>query len=287
VARARPGRFHIPRMGGGFGAHPGHNPFDINLGPLQVGGHTPDYQSLIKSDPGYMAFEASKNQAFANAATKRGQSIKNLTLQFGGLPAGFKDAYGDLGAADIAAGQNNPFSTEHQIQQGYDQSVLDTKRQMAARGVLQSGDTVYGLQQDDQARAKAEYEATQALLQALQGAIGDYTGTVSDYGNQEYGAISDASGRIENLYPTTPGHGAGYDTALSQHYGEPIYRDADGKLWGVGPHGPEPFDPAQAPRGGGAGGAGGQAAGSSVPYVHNPFASPPRRAKRKKTRIRP
>lgn len=230
-----------PGVGGGGGG--GGNQY----GPIQVGAVTPDYKSLIKADPGYMAWDANRTKSIGNLSSDRTAAIKELVRRFGGLPPGFTDAYGDITASDLELAKNNPMSEEAQLQHQYAQNVQGMKQQLAARGALQSGELGYGQGQVDYGNAQAEYSLGNSFLDALTNAVTGYTHGVDDINSGESGAIGQAQSNVQQLYPSTPSHAADYEAGSNEKYGFPVYKDTDGKLWKMGANGPELFAPPSAP----------------------------------------
>lgn len=176
---------------------------------------SPDYLALIKASPGYASWAASRDQRTRNLATSRAAAIRSLALQFGGLPPGFKDAFGDLRPEDLDAAGHNQFSVEQGLKRNYEQGVENMHRSLAARGVLQSGDLGYGQNQADLARGQAEHDAGAQFLDALNQAIQGYAGGIGDINAEEPGIINQLLPLFEQLYPmpappgTPPAGGGG------------------------------------------------------------------------------
>jgi hypothetical protein len=85
--------------------------------------------------------------------------LQSLAVKYGGLPAsGFKDAYGDVDPTTLDLARRNQFSDVSRVNRSYGEGVEASKRQLAARGALQSGDLQYALDQADYSRAGAEYD---------------------------------------------------------------------------------------------------------------------------------
>src|SRR6266496_2522529 len=99
----------------------------------------PNWLALIQASPQWKAWIASKNATLANAATDRARAIRQAILQWGGIPPGFKDQFGDITQADIDAAKGNVYSTQNQISRAHDMALNQGRRALEARGVLQSG----------------------------------------------------------------------------------------------------------------------------------------------------
>lgn len=174
-------------------------------GTAGTAGYTPDYLALLQSDPQYQAWKASaagRNISFAN---QRAAIIRQLIVQYGGIPQAWADAFGDIRPEDIAAAQGNQFSTEQQIQHEYEKNVRQMRRQLAARGMLQSGELNFGQGEQDYARGQAENTAFTDFLGKVGGAVGDYTGQVAGVAGEEAGVVGSVMPVLRELYPTTPG----------------------------------------------------------------------------------
>lgn len=212
-----------------------------------VGASTPDYKKLMLSDPGYMAFIANRDAHLKSAGADRAAALKALAIRFGGLPAGFKDAFGDITPADLALAQGNQFSEEANLKRQYLQQQTDARRALAARGMLQSGDLTDAQSKLDTARGQQEYNLGNQFLDALNQAIHGYTDVVQGYADQLPDVVTGAMGRVTDLYKPTAGSDASYVAGSAEKYGIPVYKDSNGKLWKPGPNGPQPFTPPAAP----------------------------------------
>lgn len=174
-------------------------------GTAPTGGYTPDYLALIRSSPEYQAWVANATGRNASFANQRAAIIRQLVVQYGGIPQAWQDAFGDIRPEDVAAAQGNQFSTEAQIQHNYEQNVRAMRRQLAARGMLQSGELNYGQGQQDYARGQQENTAITDFLGKIGGAVGDYTGQVAGVQGEEQGVVNAVMPTLRKLYPTTPG----------------------------------------------------------------------------------
>jgi hypothetical protein len=174
----------------------------------------PDYLALIKGTPAYQSWLSSRNSRLGNLATDRATAIRQLALQFGGLPGGFKDAFGDLTPEDLAASQGNQFSATAQLQRADAQSREAMHRSLAARGMLQSGDLGYGEGQADLALAQGNNDAASQFLAQLNAALSGYAGGAGAVNAEESGLIAQLLPEIMKLYPApadpgAPGGGGG------------------------------------------------------------------------------
>lgn len=162
----------------------------VNAAPSQG-----DLYALIYGDPGYQTAKAGADLSLSNAAAQRRAALRQLVLNYGGM-GGLQDPYGDVDQATLDAASNNPYSQLKQLSRNYDQSVEAFKRQLAARGALQSGDLGYGIGQLDYGRGQSEYDLGQQMLSGAQGAVNTYKGTESGYYNTLAQAIRDAAASV-------------------------------------------------------------------------------------------
>jgi len=228
--------------------------------------------SIIKNSPAYLAWLAGSNAQKGNLATNRTAAIRALVLQYGGLPPGFTDAFGDLRPEDMDAATHNQFSTTQQIEKAYQDGVNSMRRQLAARGGLQSGELGYGQGVQDYSHGLNTYNAGNSFLAALNQAISGYTGGVADINAGEAGVISSETGNAATLYPKIAPTSASLVPDSVSKYGFAVYDDGAGGLWKVGPNGPEQFTPPSAAAGGSLAPAAAAAAGGV--YAPGPVALP-------------
>jgi hypothetical protein len=202
-------------------------------GSITFGGYTPDYGGLLGNDPGYLAAQAAARQAQAQAAAQRKQSLQQALIQYGGLPDGFNDQYGDFDQATLDAAKQNQYSTLATLARNYAQSGEQFKRSLAARGALQSGDLNYGQDQLDQAYGQQRYDAANAFGSQANQALAQYMGVLQGNAQSLAGAIQGAESNVSSnpayqpVAPTT----ANYDASSSAAYGQPIYSDGNGNLF--------------------------------------------------------
>jgi hypothetical protein len=197
------------------------------------GGGTPDYNALIRSDPSYMAYLNSSKLDLDQAASARKAALQKLAIQYGGLPTGFQDKYGDIDQGTLELAQKNEFSDVKRIGRSYEQGVEQFKRALAARGALQSGELGYGLDQAELNRAEREYDVGNQFSNAYAGVANDYVGTESRVRQGEAGAIAQAQQNVFSNPANRPADAieASLDSGATSQYGQPLYRHPDGTLW--------------------------------------------------------
>lgn len=199
------------------------------------GAYTPDYNSLINNDPSLVAFRGNEAQSIADAGTARQQAIRSLAVQYGGLPQGVNDLYGDIDQTTQDLAKNNQYSDTANLTKNYNDTVLGIKRSLAARGALQSGDLNYGLDQANTAKGQQSYTLGNNFSNALQMALNNYTGGVNSIKQQEADAIRQAGQNVYANPAYRPGDAvmANYLGGSFEKYGQAVYQGADGKLYGA------------------------------------------------------
>jgi len=235
---------------GTAGAPPVVPPPAAPAGSVQTApGYTPDWSGLIQSDPAYLSAQANARQAQADAAAQRKAALRSAITQYGGLPSGFSDQYGDVDQATLDAAGQNQFSTLAQLARNYSQNEDQFKRGLAARGALQSGDLNYGEDQLQNAYGQQRYDAANALSSTINQALGAYSGVLNSNAQNLTGAIQGAESNVDAnpSYRPTPASTANYDATNSATYGQPIYADDGGNLFDQNgnpftPPAPTPFD---------------------------------------------
>jgi len=187
--------------------------------------YTPDYASLIKSSPGYMAWQAADPHVSAGAT--RRAAIRALMIQYGGtLPPGYSDVYGDIDQATLDQAAANPYSTKKQLLRANALANQQLQTSLAARGALHSGDLVYGADQLGQQLGQAEYDAGNAFSGAYQGDVGSFVDAINAWQQQEAGIVGQEEANLEQnpLYQPRDATYANLVDNWSSLYGQPVYQ---------------------------------------------------------------
>lgn len=217
--------------GGGTPAPPPPGP----PGSVNVKGFNPDYNALLLQDPAYLAWANAHPGVVAGAGAQRAAALRALAMQYGGIPTGFQDTYGDLTPEDIAAAQSNPYSDMHMLQQQYDQNVEQMKKGLAARGALHSGDLGYGQGQLDTQLGQSQYNLGNQFGSNFQNAIQNYLDALTNDRTAQGAAIGQAYQDVigNPLYAPTPDTTANLVPTWQSDYGQPVYSTSDGRLYTV------------------------------------------------------
>ena len=191
--------------GGGpvSGIHPGSLPGTIN--------YTPDYQTLLQNDPGFMALKQNLSAQGIQDSAQRKQAINQALIQYGALPDFGKAAAAlgisandlqgmiDPATAGLAAANTKAgLSTTARLQQQEDQAMLGLRNNLAARGALSSGDDAYRTNLQNQSYEQAQSDALNSLLGALGGYQQNYVTAQQGEQNQLSGGLTDALSRLES-----------------------------------------------------------------------------------------
>jgi hypothetical protein len=184
-----------PRSAGSFPTAPAK--FDVNTIPsvtIPSGKSVTDWTNLIQGNSGYMGWKLSAAERADIAAANRRAALRALAIRYGGLPQGFKDVYGDLSEQDLETARANPLSESSRLQKSYGESIEMTKRQLAARRALQSGDLGHALGQLDYQHSADLYDLNQSVMDAAQAYVNSYSGTLSGLNSEQIDAIRQAAG---------------------------------------------------------------------------------------------
>lgn len=195
-------------------------------------GYTPDYKALIEGDSGYLASLNSTRQDVAGAASARQAALRTLAMRYGGLPSGFKDTYGDIDPATVELAKGNQYSQVANLDRAYNDNVLATKRSLAARGALQSGELGYGLDRANLARAQGEYDLGNAFSDAANSAVTGYLAAEQAARKANADALAVAE---KNVYANPANRPVDAVTANLDpdwsKWGYPVYVGPDGKRY--------------------------------------------------------
>lgn len=160
--------------GAGLAGSYGPSPQSPLTKTLTLGG-THDYASDINNDPAYKQLkDLLSAQGISDAAHLRG-AIQQALIQFGAVPNLPGDVLSNSGLDTGLTSQladNNPFSTLKRLAQDYQDRGDAAKNQLAARGILNSGETGYQLGRLGQNQAQSQYDVTNSLLGSL-GSLND------------------------------------------------------------------------------------------------------------------
>lgn len=228
----------------GASVSPAYSPAPDGLSSINVGGFTPNYGSLISSDPAYLQLSNDLSTNGIADASQRDAALRRGVASFGIAPD-FSSV--DLGAlpgdinsiidpATRALADSNTqagLSTQFRLDQQHQDAVRNITNALAAKGSLHSGEAGFQLGRENQAYGQAEYDATQKLLDYLAGVNAAYAS------NQQQRAValgqgaSEAADRQAALPQNQP---RAQQPAMFNRYdaaGKAVYVSADGQEWNV------------------------------------------------------
>ena len=152
----------------------------------------PDYETQLQSDPNYLAWQTNSIHNLSDAATSRRAALRALVEQFGGLPSGFADRYGDLSSADLSLASANPYSIQAGLARTYHDNVENMRKALAARGALHSGDLGYSQSHLDTDYGQQQYDTGRQFASQLQDAINSYTNAQAQDRADQAAAVAQA-----------------------------------------------------------------------------------------------
>lgn len=127
-----------------------------------------DYAPLIAADPFYLQTQALYNSQSAADAARLQEQLSNLIIDFGEVPQGYTSPYLSPTAAALA-GQNTQAGLS--LVARLNRAAEDSRRQqindLAARGILSSGETGFQLGRVQQSSLESQYDARRQLLDLL------------------------------------------------------------------------------------------------------------------------
>lgn len=167
------------------------------------------YRNLAHGTGDYITGAGDLNAQAAGSTASSAEQIRQQLIAFGIIPEGYQDKYGwvndetrQLAAQNTAAGT----STFARLQKAYADAARQHKRQLAARGMLNSGSTAYGMQEQALLQRQNLSDATSKLLGANQGVYNQYTNDFNARAQQWRDLERNANADVKNTpLPTAPG----------------------------------------------------------------------------------
>lgn len=215
------------------------------------GGASPfDYSGAITSDPIYQQTLANVRAMGGQDAATRAAAIRRYLIQYGQVPTnlgslgvdpstlGYLNSDVDQATRDLAA-QNTQEGTSvyARMLQAHNDAIKTMKDSLAARGMLASGETGYGLGKEDQSYKNNQYDAQNSLLDNIMGAVSTFTAAGRQEQQMLIDALTAAAQRAESAYPYGGGPSgsspSGGSTPAPAPTGTPVIDTA----YSNGPHG--------------------------------------------------
>ena len=192
-------------------------------GSIKIPGFTPDYQNLIQQDPYFAQVRDMLSAQSAAEAAQNESRLGQAFINFGEAPEGYDPTV-------AGAASNNPFSTIAQLQRQHEQNTRAQKNQLAARGILQSGELGYQLGEENNNYLGSQYEARQQLLDFISGVQSAFAQAEQNRQQQLLGAGQQAYQNQLALPQNTPTDPFKAKLASQYAHGS-YYKGADGKLY--------------------------------------------------------
>lgn len=158
------------------------------------------YLQLIQSDPGYLQIKAALEASRVSAAAQRASDVQRALIDFGIVPEGFlSEDVSDLTRNLAQQSTSSGLSVAARLQKAHQDSVRNIQNNLAARGILQSGETGFQLGEQQLASAQAQHDATKQLLDYLAGVQAAFAQGEAERGQTAAEAAAEAMQRQMDL----------------------------------------------------------------------------------------
>lgn len=220
---------------------PGLPPADNNgaggIGPGGGGGGGAPggFSGAAINSPYYQQALAATQAAEAADASARKAAIQQMLIQFGLVPQGYKDPYGDVDQTtrDLATSNTaSGISVAARLKQALADTQRDSSRQLAAKGLRRSGARGYQMR-----RSQLGYDQnySDAVAKLLGGAQGIYSGFAQgQYGRNMglAGALRDAINSLGSWYQPSGGGGGSYTPQTQSYQAPSSFTPEESGAWG-------------------------------------------------------
>ena len=171
--------------------------------PIAPQSGPPDLYKMALNSPWYQQVVAANNAAAAADAANRKSSIQTMLTQFGLIPQGFQDKYGDIDQTTrglIDANTKSGISTVARMKEGLTDELRSSSRRLASKGLRRSGARGYNMR-----RSQLTYDRnfSDAISKLLGSAQGVYSGYASGEYNRQLGlssALANAINQMSSYY---------------------------------------------------------------------------------------
>lgn len=164
------------------------------------------YANLIKGDPLYNQGTQDLRASTDAAGTNSADAIRRMLIQYGVVPEGFKDPYGWVNdETKQLAGKNTEagLSTFARLKRAYDMATKKGSRDLAARGMLQSGALTQQRGENDLLYRQNQSDAVNQLLEGAGSARSSYADTMRQAEAQRTQLAQSAAERAAAFAPPT------------------------------------------------------------------------------------
>lgn len=141
--------------------------------------------NMLLASPWFQQAQAAVNAARAADEAYRRQAIEQMLIQFGVVPPGFTDPYGDITQTTRDLAQQNTasgISAAARLKQALADANRDTIQKLTARGLRRSGARGYGLRRNQLGYDQSYSDAVAKLLQGANAAYNSFA--QNEYGRQ-------------------------------------------------------------------------------------------------------
>lgn len=143
---------------------------------VAAGGGNSLYSSAINS-PWYQQALAATRALDAAAAASRKSGVQQALIQFGLVPEGFNDQYGDVDATTRSLAEANTtsgISMYARLKQALADAQRDSSRRLAAKGLRRSGTRGYQMRRNQLGYDQSYSDAVSKLLSGVNSLYGNY-----------------------------------------------------------------------------------------------------------------
>lgn len=160
------------------------------------GSNTSDPYGAALSDPLYLQGQADFRASQQASDAARREAIRRYYIEGGFDLQNFNDPYGDINQETKLLGKKNTeagLSTYARIQKAYVDAIRKMKQNLAARGMLQSGELGFGVQQNELTDRQNLADATSKLMDSFAAARNQYI-------SQQMAAQQNLQGILAQIY---------------------------------------------------------------------------------------
>lgn len=148
--------------------------------PMPISGQAAanHYSTLAHANPDYVTGRADLEAQGTQSGASASERIRQQLIAFGIIPEGFQDKYGWVNDETRMLAQQNTqsgVSTFARIQKAYADAARRSKKLLAARGMLRSGELGHNLNESALLNRQNLSDATGKLLDANRGVYDTYT----------------------------------------------------------------------------------------------------------------
>lgn len=210
------------------------------------------WDQYLAADPFYTQTTGQISAQSQNDAAERARQIQQALIMFGEIPSGYTSPdVNDVTRAAATDATSAGLSTVARLQKAAADAQRDTRKALAARGMLRSGELGYQSGENQLAANQAQYDARQSLLDFLHGRAYNFNTAELGRNLANIQAQFEAAqrGALQGIGPLIPGYGQDVpqfrlnpDRRAGTNYYQPAGQDTTqpappGYQWQLGPNG--------------------------------------------------